>query len=100
MKLSDVFLGAAERIEARENNYACTAIQDFCLKNIPGRGEANETEKRATEAFAALFKPKGTAERDGWFSPLTLHAEPTQAQKEHRLTALCLMAAIAESEGD
>jgi len=81
MKLSDVFRNAARAVEIVENTYCCTAIDDAVWY-------ADQDEHPVQEYFAELFSP--TRRRTFWW---------LKDDRDSRVVALCLAAAIAESEG-
>ena len=80
MTLSEIFLKAAKAIETGKNSYCCTAIDDAAWYE-------DQDDYPAQEYFAELFSPK--RRRAYWWQ---------QGDRDSRIVALCLAAAIAESE--
>jgi len=96
MKLSEIYLKAAKRVDRYRNTFGCDAIQVVVRK----AGGNSCDFKRARNRFAEYFDPKPTS-RDylrAWFSRLM--AIRTAEERQHCVTSLLMMAAIAESEGD
>jgi hypothetical protein len=85
-KASDVYLAAAKRIFRGESLYSCFAIS--------AAAEGTQYEYSIAHKYFDLFL-SGHVSPHGF-----LELEGEQKQREWRLTALCLMAAIAKSEGD
>lgn len=83
MKISEIFRQAAWFIEQDEADYCCTAIDDVCYALVE-----YDTEKTALKYFDALFKPMRNP--IFWWDVI---------DRDSRVVALCLAAAIAESEG-
>lgn len=87
MKLSDVFLGAAKRVDRYQNVYGCDAITECTTSSC----------SEAHEMFDQYFNPlPDNPERDPWFSGW---GKRTAEERQHCVTSLLMMAAIAESEG-
>ena len=86
MTLSEVFRNAARQIEIGENSFCCTAI-DYAMWDAVWY--AVQDEHSAREYFAELFSP--TRRRIWWWR---------RDDRDSRIVALCLAAAIAESEGE
>jgi hypothetical protein len=86
-KASDVYTAAAERIYYGMNYFSCFAVS---------AAEGNTYEySNLVRRYVDLFVTGHTA---GPYGYLKLGGE--QEARQWRITALCLMAAIAESEGD
>jgi hypothetical protein len=83
MKASEVYRAAAERIWGGTNKYSCVAI-------ALAAGTKYHSDRRIIHDYSELFLEGGSI-------PVSLDLSDW---REWRITALCLMAAIAESEGD
>ena len=84
MTKSEIYLRAAKRLHSvREYYGCCDALFDVSLTPL--------NYDRAYDTFAEYFKPVGA------FSWLYWWADPPK-DKEARLLALCLMAAITEDD--
>lgn len=84
MKQSEIFREAAECIQDGRERLACCAVINAC--------DTDEEADDAVGMFAGYFEPEEPAL--SWFGRFT------PDNQAHRMTALCLMAAIAESEGN
>lgn len=105
MKLSEIYLKAAEIVQNDQQVFACPAIADVCFYGIVDFEARDAARKEAKDKFAEMFEPEDKGIDDGWFSKFVVSAagrikRPTQQQKDHRITSLLMMAAIAESEGN
>jgi hypothetical protein len=85
-RASDVYLAAAKRIFRGKSLYSCAAV--FAV------AKGAQYEYSLLHKYFDLFL-SGHVSPHGF-----LELEGEQKQREWRLTALCLMAAIAKSEGD
>jgi hypothetical protein len=89
MKMSELFLKAAERVEDGLNSFACHAIRDA----VPF-GFLDSLNQQAQDFFAEHFKPKHYTRGQSWFGPGWM-----QENRDRRVVALTLAAAIAEKQG-
>lgn len=85
MKRSAVYQRAAWLIEKNYERFACNAI-------VEAKGRHFDTP--AEREFAEYFKPLNRSIDRPWFGQPSI-----EQNRDHRVIALCLMAAIAESEG-
>jgi hypothetical protein len=87
MKLSDVFLRAAELVASKEEDYSCDAV----LK------AANGDAPSALFFWRDRFTPREDSPEHYWLRDQFDMEE--EDKHEWRILALCLAAAIAKSEG-
>lgn len=81
---SKVFLLAADLIEEDINSFCCSAIRYSTNKM-----EMYSDEFAYRELFHKYFKPENTGRDSTYFG--------SYLNREHRILALCLLAAMAES---
>ncbi len=92
---AEIYRRAAEMLVAGESTrYSCCVIGDMAEEILDDYFIGDEYARR----YARLFAPKQNADIDFWLDEACdngkiLHEE----MREWRLTALCFMAAIAES---
>lgn len=91
MKSSEVYRKAARSVKAGRSHGCCWAIVNAAYPN-DGCHTLGHYRKECPQLqrFIALFPPDDGAAVGYWFC----------GDKEHRLNALLLLAAISESEGD
>lgn len=84
MKDSEIYKKAARLVAERKTHYSCVAIDDASGADI-------EDWNRQTKRYQALFRNERSA--------LRAYDAELAGGRKWRVLALCLMAAIAESEG-
>ena len=92
MKQSDVYLKAAEILEANgADGWSCWAIEEAL--GVP-KHDVGEPRHELVMSYEGIFKPEGS---DHWWGFAFEKECGAEGAKQCRILALCFMAAIAES---
>lgn len=90
-----IFLDAAELLLAgQDGDLTCNLVTKAERRVLAMKGRTHsERSLRASTLYGGRFRPGGRDYLGFWMSEV-----PKQDREAHRLTALCLMAAIARTE--